>query len=58
MEDERLLLESFMRPIAVGFVLGVFALAEEGGFCFLGLKNHGREFGVLVGAVAEGLALG
>ena len=47
-----------MRAVAVGFVLGVLALAEEGGFLFLGLEDEGREFGGLVGAVAEGLALG
>ena len=47
-----------MRSITIGFILGMFALAKESGFRFLGLKDHGREFGVLVGAVAEGLAFG
>jgi hypothetical protein len=45
--------------VAVGLVFGVLALAQEGGFGFLSLENHGRETLVLLMAsIAKGLALG
>jgi hypothetical protein len=48
-------LNVFMRSIAEGRCFGVLALAESGGFGFLGLKNQGFESVGRVGAITEGL---
>lgn len=48
-----------MRPVAVGLVARMLALAQESCFGFLGFEDNGREGRMgLVTAVAEGLFLG
>jgi hypothetical protein len=55
----RMILAKFaMRPIAVGGIGGVFAVAEGYGFLFGEGKFHGCHAGAFVGSITVGLGLG